>query len=136
MDDKADAERHEMKWPPFKVIGLMVLVIGLTALLFAVIRFNSFVSQALVAMGQGDPLLIIAAVLGVGCTLYGIVNVFAGVEASQFVQTKLGLNSLGLGLVAIYLILLAIMRLGIIAMPSSLFGILALLAGLLILLDR
>ena len=57
-----------------------MLIFGLISLIFAVVRYNSLVSQVLVASGQGDTQLIVSAVGGIACTVYGVLNVFARVD--------------------------------------------------------
>ena len=87
-----------------KVVGILLLVGGLLCLTFSIVRYNSLLSQALIASGRGDPQLLLTVIFGLLCTFIGIIVTFAGMEILIHHSLPTGLR-----LFAIYLIIIALL---------------------------
>lgn len=86
----------------WKAAGILLLISGLLSLIFAIVRYNSLVSQAMIASGRGDTQLLLAVVSGIILALFGVLLTFVGASAINYALP------IGLRMLAIYLLLLSI----------------------------
>ena len=76
MNEKLDGALNPMR----RSIGLAFLVFGLVAIGFAIVRYNSIVSQFMMAAGEIDVQLMVSAAMGVPLTILGLL-MFTGLDA-------------------------------------------------------
>lgn len=115
-----------------KAVGILLLIVGLLCLVFSIVRYNSLLSQAMVASGRGDAQLSLAIAFGIISILPGVAFTFLEGGARDFLVDYS--MPIGLRILAAYLFIIAAFGFFPESVPYAFWGpILAGVAGIFIL---